>query len=104
MRLTDLNPKWILPTSLWSSPDPYYVAIKFDCPHCRTQRLVCFFEPPIDPSGLKAKYGWSEFDKDKPKWKRRGDTFETLTLEPSVNFDSTGHFHGHITNGEVISA
>ncbi len=37
-------------------------------------------------------------------WKRgSGDTFETLTLTPSIdaNVDIAGHWHGFITNGEV---
>lgn len=35
------------------------------------------------------------------KWEREGDTFETLTLKPSVDASGWGHWHGWITNGEV---
>ncbi len=42
-------------------------------------------------------------------WQRTGDTFEALTLSPSVHVHDTDadgnragtHWHGHITNGEV---
>jgi hypothetical protein len=30
-----------------------------------------------------------------------GESFDTLTLNPSVGFDSIGHWHGRITNGEM---
>ena len=104
MRLTDLNPKWCLPTMQWASSSPYYTALTFDCPHCRTQRLAVYFKPAIDPEGLQKRYEWPEPNPGVLKWQRKGDTFETLTLEPSVNFDSTGHWHGSIVNGEMIPA
>lgn len=34
-------------------------------------------------------------------WKRTGETFETLTLEPSI-MQPRGCWHGHIKNGEVL--
>jgi hypothetical protein len=30
-----------------------------------------------------------------------GETFDTLTIEPSIGFEGIGHWHGHITNGEI---
>jgi hypothetical protein len=30
-----------------------------------------------------------------------GDTFETLSLFPSINVEDEGHWHGFISNGEV---
>jgi hypothetical protein len=32
-------------------------------------------------------------------WQRTGETFETLTLTPSVDCSAWGHWHGFITNG-----
>lgn len=34
-------------------------------------------------------------------WHRTGDTFETLTLTPSIDASAYGHWHGFITRGEV---
>ncbi|MGH9366245.1 MAG: DUF6527 family protein [Thermoanaerobaculia bacterium] len=34
-----------------------------------------------------------------PLWRREGETFDTLTLTPSINAE--GHWHGFIRNGEV---
>lgn len=34
-------------------------------------------------------------------WQRHGDTFEAMTLMPSVDASASGHWHGFITNGEI---
>lgn len=34
-------------------------------------------------------------------WQRQGDTFETLTLAPSIDASRAGHWHGFIQNGEI---
>ena len=39
-----------------------------------------------------------------PRWfdvPGKGETFETLTLTPSVDASAAGHWHGHVTDGEV---
>lgn len=43
------------------------------------------------------------FDREKPIWKKTGDTFETLTLSPSIHCDEAKHgcgSHGYIENGK----
>lgn len=96
MRLTELNPRWV------GYPGPVYDGVSFDCPHCKTQRLAITFSPPIDPNGW-----WPKMTKPTYAgvnvWKRSGNTFETLTLSPSVDasVDIGGHWHGFITNGEI---
>jgi len=97
MKLTELNPRWA------GLPGPIIDGVTFDCPHCRKQRLGINFSPPIDPNGL-----WDKIAKPTYAgvnvWSRTGgDSFETLTLTPSINtqIDVAGHFHGFITNGEV---
>lgn len=99
MKLTDLNPRWV------GLPGPIYDGVAFDCPHCKTQRLAITFSPPIDPNGLwprilKPTYAGQNV------WKRgEGDTFDTLTLSPSVDasnpIEFKNHWHGFITCGEV---
>jgi hypothetical protein len=34
-------------------------------------------------------------------WQRAGETFETLTLSPSVDASAAGCWHGFVTNGEA---
>lgn len=108
MRLIDLEPHWI-GLSGWSSPSAFYVGVSFLCPHCdfnapmhgpnRRRRLAVQFWPPIDPDGLMGRV----FDLPNNGGHRRtGETFDSLTLEPSIGFESIGHWHGRIVNGEII--
>lgn len=96
MKLIDLNPRWI------GFPGPVYDGVSFDCPHCRTQRLAIKFSPPIDPNGLWTKITQPTYVGENV-WKRAGgDTFETLTISPSVDASKfNGHWHGFITNGDI---
>jgi len=97
MKLIELNPRWT------GFPDGHIrFGLTFDCPHCKTQRLGVVFANPIDPEG------WIErgvaMPKAECKWSRTGESFETLTLTPSIDssrIDFGGHWHGFITNGEV---
>ena len=94
MRLADLDPRWY---SADNNPD--IVGVTFDCPHCfAKQRLGVLFVEEIDRDGLPNDVHWSKSEK---KWHREGDTFETLTLSPSIDCSHFGHWHGHITKGEV---
>ena len=101
MKLTELNPRW---SGLGEPGFEMLDGITFDCPHCKTQRLGIKFTPPIDKHGA-----WEKLNIPFPAyplmWNRTGDTFETLTLCPSVNtnfrIDVPGHWHGFIENGEI---
>lgn len=99
MKLTTLNPRWI-GLHNWSDDSIYHIGVSFDSPKQNGKRLAVLFSPPIDPDGLAQKWQWGEPFKDAKKWKRTGETFETLTLAPSLDF-SPIDWHGHITNGEV---
>ena len=107
-KLIDLKPHWI-GLENWKSPSKFYVGVSFLCPHCAPKmcptcghlpdhkRLAVYFWPPIDPDGLLG----SMFNlPHNGGHVRTGDTFETLTLSPSIGFDSIGHWHGNITNGD----
>jgi hypothetical protein len=94
MRLTDLNPHWF---TEGDSPD--IVGITFDCPCCAGKsRLGVLFQEPIDRDGLPTDVHWTEH---KTLWHREGDSFETLSLTPSIDCSKWGHWHGFITAGEV---
>lgn len=105
-KLIDLKPHWI-GLQGWSSDAAFYVGVSFLCPHCdsslpehgpnRRRRLAVMFWPPIDPEGMLGRV----FDLPSNGGHQRvsGETFETLTLHPSVGFDSIGHWHGMLQNG-----
>lgn len=106
MRLLELKPKWFTFAHPADGVD-IRIGLTFLCPHCMTQRLGVQFDPPIDPAKLTEQFG-IVWPKASNIWHRDGDTFDTLTLTPSI--DATGntvkfkdHWHGRITNGEVIT-
>lgn len=78
MKLTELNPRWALDADIWV---------------CGSLRLGIFFANPVD--------GKSATDDADNKWTRSGESFNDLTLTPSVDCSVSGHWHGSITNGEV---
>jgi len=99
MKLTDLNPRWV-GLHNWSSESVYRIGISFDSP-TTGRRIAALFAPAIDPDGLAAKYQWGEFFPQSRKWARTGDSFETLTLTPSLDFSANGEWHGCITEGRI---
>jgi hypothetical protein len=115
MRLSDLNPKWVTLAG-WASQAPFYVGLSFDCPchRCRhdacptcghaprPKRLSVSFWPPVDPQNVAATF--MSPVPDNGGHRRQGETFDDLTLSPSVGFDAIGHWHGHITAGNVTGA
>ena len=106
LKLTELHPKFVT-FAQWASESPFYIGVRFDCPHCRTQRLAVLFDPPIDPHRLQEKFGFAYDPKtfapslNMSVWQRTGETFEALTLSPSVDAGWSGHWHGFIENGEI---
>lgn len=96
MRLTDLSPAWV-----GTLDGRHGTGVSFDCPCCRTRggadrivrRIHVMFVEPLDGGAPVRSHG--------PLWKRIGESFETLTLTPSVDASSDGHWHGHVTNGEA---
>jgi hypothetical protein len=98
MKLTDLNPHWTC-----DAIGRHGMGISFDCPVHREHRLAVAFANPVDGG---AKMGGSNY-----WWVRSGETFETLTLQPSVDASGceqigngmiqTPCWHGHIVNGVV---
>ena len=94
--LVDMEPRWV-------TQDGQRVGLSFACPSCAPApaesvhggRVAVFFDPPLDPGPPSPV----------PSWKRTGDTFETITLAPSIRVQ-TGpgpqeHWHGFVTNGQV---
>lgn len=96
MRLVDLDPRWF-------SAGGDVIGLTFDCPHCRDQRLGVEFDVGVDLRGAHPGVLVPVPPDGKNHWHRVGETFETLTLTPSVDASASGHWHGFVTNGEVTS-
>lgn len=81
MKLTELNPKW-------ATANGERRFFTFDCPTDRSQKIAVHFKG------------------SKVNWEITGDTFENLTVSPSINFvvPNICSWHGWIRNGEIINA
>lgn len=109
MRLIELSPHWI-GLNNWASPAIFRIGVSFLCPHCdpslpehgaeRRIRLAVNFWPPIDPEGLMGRT-FDELPHEGYHRRVSGDSFDALTIEPSIGFDSIRHWHGQITDGEI---
>ncbi len=113
MRLSELNPRWCNETPTLQG---VYQGVTFDCPHCKIRRLGVWFDVPIgEGSPVDIEAFQKTLDCDHPDhqldlhethltllhWHREGDTFENLTLTPSIDASKFGCWHGFITNGEI---
>ena len=117
MRLADLHPQFLssggegITDSLTGAPVPVTegVGVVFDCPcgnHDEEHRCYVPFGNPLGPGPATSQQGWH----------RTGETFETLTLSPSIfrrsaecrgatcpSGDMPHGWHGYIMNGEIIT-
>lgn len=107
MRLAELNPVFLgaggsgITCNGQPVPRRDGVGVQFDCP-CGKCGMPCFvpFRQPLDGGPPL----WGE---DRSLWNRSGDTFDTLTLTPSIlrSPDKGGcGWHGFVTNGEIVTA
>ena len=97
MKLSELEPRWYGPAHP-AAGVVVYLGVTFICPHCSEQRIAVPFDKPICVSGVPDGFEWPA---QSPAWKRIGTTFDTLSLEPSVDCSGCGHWHGFVTNGEI---
>ena len=104
MKLINLNPCFVsqggagITNAKTGEPVPEQkgVSIGFDCPCGKCgQRAYLPFANPI--SGGEYSAGGH------PTWQRTGETFETLTLRPSIQRMGGCGWHGHLINGEFKS-
>lgn len=105
MRLTDLNPRWVgaggegVTRDGQPVPERHGIGVTFDCPCGCDSPVFVPFANPLDG-------GKPHLSRDAdPAWQRTGDTFETLTLVPSIQrvaYKQGGCvWHGFVTDGEV---
>jgi hypothetical protein len=99
MRLADLEPGWVgaggegVTRNGQPVPARHGVGLGFNCPCGCGDRCYVGFENPLD--------GKPYNDDGAPKWLRTGDTFDTLTLAPSIQRLSGCRWHGFIEAGNV---
>lgn len=108
MMLVELEPRWIQPGN-WAKESPaFYIGLSFLCPCCKKKRIAVKFHPPIDTaamSGVLFKWTKESMSSDGSLvWNRSGNKFETITLNPSLDFSHGGHWHGNIINGEMVTS
>jgi hypothetical protein len=101
MNLTDLQPRWIT-----REDGKERVGFAFLCPHCQKVWLFCatvgltireqmlLFIEQIKESGGDVVPARQHF-----AWKAGGDSFESLSVTPSINAEASGHWHGFVTSG-----
>jgi hypothetical protein len=105
LRLVNLHPNWVGAggegiSDKYGNPVPerHGVGVTFDCPcGCGTNCYVPFANP-LDgqpPHDTRPNL---------PTWQRTGETFESLTLTPSIRRVGGCGWHGFITNGEALTA
>ena len=103
MKLTELEPRWY--GTMASSE---IVGMSFLCPHCLKIRLSIRFS--LDAPYILIPDGAIHLQPEKV-WQIKGDAatfeglkhggFDNVTVLPSIDASSTGHWHGSITNGKV---
>jgi hypothetical protein len=114
IKLVDLNPSWVGSggsdvRDKDGKPVPRRegVGIIFDCPcgkhgEDRSEareydfRVFVHLKQPLDG-------GPPIVSEPRPTWDREGDTFESLTLRPSIQRVDGCRWHGFVTNGEVTT-
>lgn len=99
-RLVDLDPVWVGAGGEGISdkdgnpvPERNGIGITYDCPCGGVcgERPFAAFENPLD--------GGPKLEGMPAYWIREGDTFETLTLRPSLLRRAACEWHGYLTAG-----
>ncbi len=102
MRLLALEPRWIHPN-----------LFVFLCPHCKNTLLTCKNVEMSDKDQrllYERTFGedWNMLIvpcRQGMAWTFTNPTaplFENLSVNPSIDASPSGHWHGHITAGEII--
>lgn len=95
-KLVDLHPAW--GGGVFDGVARRGISLQFACPclaeSCPWGTISVWFANALD--GLPTLVGGP-----RTRWQRTGDTFETLTLSPSIH--CVGHWHGWLKDGVLVS-
>lgn len=118
MRLSELDPRWL-------EADGKRLGFVFLCPHCKDEYLSCFAVPMPHIAGEDFHdCQYALFAKALPELATEHDlhrkvvpckrdyawqftppieqaSFDSLSVKPSLDASKSGHWHGHITGGEI---
>jgi len=103
MRLVDLEPVWI-------ERRGRVVGIRFTCPindgigpHREGHQVAVLFVNPVDGGAAHSDDPNCLGNNKGNRWSRTGNTFETLTLSPSIDCTTTNPhcWHGEVKDGMV---
>jgi hypothetical protein len=106
VKLVTLDPSWvgaggdgITTEDGRPVPERSGVGISFNCPCGCDHRAYVAFQNPLDG-------GPPEVSPGQPTWARKGSTFETLSLTPSIlrGEPCQKRWHGFIIDGDVMNA
>lgn len=105
MRLAELKPRWIA-----GEGDAGRLGFTFLCPHCRETRLFCALiglPTRAQFKALASHHPESRGDivpaKQMFAWNlAKGSTFDDMSITPSVDASASGHWHGYITDGQIV--
>lgn len=89
VKLTTLHPKWVI-----HGENNQEHGLQFDCPEGHPS---CWHTVPFTPD-LAGNVA-ATWQQNGAVWSRVGETFETVSLQPSIR--SSCGFHGYITLGEA---
>lgn len=78
-----------------TTPRRQGVGIQLECPCGCDSPLYVPFANPLDGGEREDAHGKG--------WQRTGETFETLTLTPSILRVGGCAWHGFLTNGQLVS-
>lgn len=101
MKLIDLQPRWLLPNTFFI----------FKCPHCQDRWLTCKnFTLATHKETFKLLEellgeSWNEIvvpPKAGCAWQFESVDFGTMSVTPSIDASASGHWHGFITNGQIV--
>lgn len=98
MKLKELEPRYFV-----SSNGGHPIGITFACPHCHETGKRLAIAIHMDGTGIDPDPdNPQQFPADERIWNiTGGDSFENLSLSPSIDASASGHWHGFITNGEI---
>lgn len=102
MRLSELSPRWITGENC--------DLLTFFCPCCKEFYLTIKTPGKISEKTmvrlLEQEFGetWNEFVvpcNPNADWRCVGD-LDSMTITPSVDATASGHWHGFVTNGDIV--